>query len=213
MSDDMKKAYICPVQAMIILLILVCNPAFSQKGIQYGFSVGIQNTLLRSKNNTEVDVKNAFCPLVTADIAYGISNYFGIQSGIGYALYSQNTSQFRNNFNYLSVPLYLKIGGFRNNRRFALSVIGGANFKFLLSANNVYHNEKKDISNYTTRYHRDYTLGMGIKYKINNNLILESHLTGSFLGGSFNKASLEGFFLRNFNYGLVIGFKYHIGQK
>jgi len=213
MSDDMKKASICPSLTMIILLILVCNPVFSQEGLQYGLSVGIQNTLLRSKNSTEVDVKNAFCPLVTADIAYGLSNYIGIQSGIGYALYSQNTSQFRNNFNYLTIPLYLKVGGFKNNRRFALSVFGGANFKFLLSANNIDNNEKKAISNYTTAFHQDYTLGMGMKYNIGNSLTLETHLTGSFLGGSFNKASLEGFFLRNFNYGLVIGFKYHMRQK
>ncbi len=207
----MSKELHSPILATIALLIIGCSIISAQEGLHSGISTGIQNTLLWSEGRSEIDVKNAFCPLVTADIEYRFEPRFGIQSGIGYALYSQNTSKFRNNFNYLTVPLYLKLGGFKkNNRKFALSILGGPNFKFLISANNVYQDEKNDISDYTTEFHLDYTLGVGLKYKLNDKLLLESHLTGSFLGGSFNKTSFDGFVLKNFNYGAVFGFKYRI---
>ena|GEM_PF-3539702 len=210
----MKKGQNFLMLAMIILLILICSVSYAQDGLHVGISIGVQNTLLWSEGRSEIDVKNAFCPLVTADIEYRFEPRLGIQSGIGYALYSQNTSKFRNNFNYLTVPLYLKLGGFKkDNRKFALSILGGPNFKFLILANNVYQDEKNDISDYTTEFHLDYTLGIGLKYKLNDNLVLESHLTGSFLGGSFNKTSFDGFVLRNFNYGAVISLKYRIWKK
>ncbi len=108
----------------------------------------------------------------------------------------------------------MRLGGFKNeNRKFALSLLGGPNFKFLISANNVYQNEKNDIGDYTADFHLDYTLGIGLKYKLNDSFVLESHLTGTFLGGSFNNASFDGFVLENFNYGVVIGFKYHLKGK
>lgn len=210
----MIKGPISPPLAMIILLMLVTGISYAQDGLIVGISAGVQNTLLQSAGRSEIDVKNAFCPLISADIEYGLEPRLGIQSGIGYSLYSQNTSEFRNNFNYLTVPLYLKLGGFKkDDRKFAFSFLGGPNFKFLVSANNVYQNEKKNISDYTTNFHLDYTLGIGIKYKLNDSFVLESHFTGTFLGGSFNNASLDGFVLKNYNYGAVIGFKYNLKRE
>lgn len=210
----MNKVQNGPVMATIILLILICSISSAQEGLHAGISTGVQNTLLWSEGRSEIDVKNVFCPLITADIEYRLEPRLGIQSGIGYALYSQNTSKFRNNFNYLTIPLYLKLGGFKKeNRKFALSFLGGPNFKFLISANNVYQNEKNDIRDYATDFHLDYTLGIGLKYKLNDSFVLESHLTGTFLGGSFNNASFDGFVLENFNYGAIIGFKYHLKGK
>ena len=209
--SEIRKAYNIPVLLPVVLLMLGLNPAYSQEGLHSGFSIGIQNTQLWSKDNSEIEVQNAYCPLVTAEIEYRVLPRVGVHSGAGYALYAQNTGKFRNNFNYLSVPLYLKIGGYKkNDRKFALSFFGGPNFKFLMSANNRYQDEKSDISEYTTGFHLDYTAGAGLNYRINENLILESHLTSSFLGGSFNRTSFDGFFLRNFNFGAVIGFKYSL---
>ena len=210
----MNKGQNYPIQVLIILLLLSCSISSAQDGLHLGITSGVQNTLLWSEGRSEIDVRNAFCPLITADIEYRIEPRIGVKSGIGYALYSQNTSKFRNNFNYLTVPLYLKLGGFKKDqRKFALSFFGGANFKFLISANNVYQNEKNDISEYATDLHLDYTLGMGLKYKLDDNILLETHLTGSLPGGSFNNASLDGFILKNFNYGVVIGFQYHFKRK
>ncbi len=210
----MKKGQNFPMLVMTIILIVVCSIGSAQNGFHVGISAGVQNTLLWSEGRSEIDVRNAFCPLITADIEYRVEPIFGIQSGIGYSLYSQNTSKFRNNFNYLIVPLYLKLGGFKKeNKKFALSFLAGPNFKFLISANNVYQDDKNNISEYTTNFHLDYTLGIGLKYKLDDNFLLESHLTGTILGGSFNNASFDGFVLENFNYGLVIGFKYHFGRK
>jgi hypothetical protein len=128
-------------------------------------------------------------------------------------MYSQNTSKFRNNFSYLTAPTYFKLGGFKNKRKFALSFFGGPNFKYLVSASNVTQNEKNDISEYTTRFHIDYTLGIGLKHQLNENLVIESHITGSLLGGSFNKSTTDFFILKNTNYGAVLGFKYHFSRK
>ena len=164
--------------------------------------------------SSEIDVKNAFCPYISADIEYRFAPRIGIQSGLGYAFYSQNTSKFRNNFNYLTVPLYLRVGGFKkDNRKFALSFFGGPNFKFLMSANNIFQDEKKNISDYTTEFHLDYTFGIGLNYRLNERLVLESHFTGTLWGSSFNNVSFTGFVLKNFNYGAVIGFKYQLRKK
>lgn len=210
----MRKAYIYPFIATLTLLVLSCSFSSAQNGLRYGISAGIQNTLLNSEMSSEIDVKNAICPLVTADIEYRFAPRIGLQSGLGYALYSQNTSKFRNNFNYLTLPVYLKVGGFKkDNRKFALSFFGGPNFKFLMSANNIYQDEKNDISDYTTEFHLDYTFGIGLNYRLNERLVLESHLTGTLWGSSFNNASFTGFVLKNFNYGAVIGFKYQFKHK
>lgn len=205
----MRKIRHCILVVAVIILILGCSPVSAQDGFQFGISTGVQNTLLYSVYRSEIDVKNAFCPLATADIEYRFSPLFGIQSGIGYALYSQNTSKFRNNFSYLTTPIYFKFGGFRNKRKLALSLFGGPNFKYLISASNVTQNEKNDISEYTTRFHIDYTLGIGLKHQLNENLVIESHIMGSFLGGSFNKATTDFFILKNTNYGAILGFRYH----
>ena len=210
----MRKAYIYPSLTTLTLLLLSCSFSSAQNGLRFGISAGIQNTLLSSERSSEIDVKNAFCPLVTADIEYRFAPRIGVQSGIGYALYSQNTSKFRNNFNYLTLPVYLKVGGFKkDNRKFAFGFLGGPNFKFLMSANNIDQDAKNDITSYATEFHLDYTFGIGLNYRLDDRLVLESHLTGTLLGGSFNNASFNGFFLRNFNYGAMIGVKYHFNPK
>ena len=213
MNETMRSIQHCIWIAAVIIPILGGRPASAQDGFQFGVSAGVQNTLLYSSYRSEINVKNAFCPLVTADIEYRFSPLFGIQSGMGYALYSQNTSKFRNNFSYLTVPAYVKLGGFKKERKFALSFFGGPNFKYLISASHVTQHEKNDISEYTKQFHIDYTLGIGLKYQLNENLVMESQLTGSFLGGSFNRATTDFFILKNTNYGVVLGLKYHLHTR
>lgn len=197
--------------AISILLVLSCGISAAQDAFHVGITAGVQNTLLASSGRSEIDVKNAFNPVITADIEYRLEPWVGFQSGLGYALYSQNTSEFKNNFSYLTIPFYLKIGGFKKeNRKLAFSMFGGPNFKFLMAANNIYQNEKTDISAYTTDFHLDYTLAFGLKYKLNERFVLESHLTATSFGGTFNNTSFDGFILQNFNYGLVFAFKYRL---
>jgi hypothetical protein len=184
----------------------------AQNGFWYGASVGIQNTFLSSKNSSEIDVKNAYRPTSTLDIEYRFNPKLSIQSGLGYALYTQNTSKFKNNFNYLVVPLYIKGGKFKENKKYALSTFFGFNYKILLSACNIYEGQKNDISEFTRNSHIDYTIGFGLKYKLQDNILLESHLTGAY-GGNFNNASFDGFILTNFNYGVVFSLKYNLSNK
>jgi hypothetical protein len=51
-----------------------------------------------------------------------------------------------------------------------------------------------------------------LKRKILRILILESQLTSTFPGGSIHRTSFDGSFLRNFNDGAVIGFKYRLSK-
>lgn len=197
----------------LFLLSLNCSPGLAQNGFWFGGTAGMQNTILSSAGRSEIDTKNAFRPLLSADVSYRFSPKFEIQTGLGYALYTQNTSEFKNNFSYLTVPLYIKGGRFKKDRKYALSYFGGANYKFLLSAKNRYQGEINDISEYTTGFHLDYTFGIGMKFKIQDNLILESHLMGTLGGGSLNRTSLDGFLLSNFNYGVRVGLKYKLEGK
>ena len=203
----MTKRYI-----ILIFLIGFALTLNAQNGFWYGASFGIQNTLLSSKNSSEIDVKNAFRPMSTLDIEYRFNPKISIQSGLGYALYTQNTSKFKNNFNYLVIPLYIKGGKFKGNKNYALSTFFGFNYKYLLSAKNIFDGEKNDIFEYTTNSHIDYTIGFGLKYKIRDDLFLESHLTGAY-GSNFNNASFDGFLLTNINYGISFSLKYNISNK
>jgi hypothetical protein len=202
------------ISITILLLIgLKCSPGLAQNGFWIGATAGVQNTMLSSKSRSEIDTKNAFRPLLSADVAYRFSPRFEIQSGIGYALYTQNTSEFKNNFSYLTVPLRFKVGRFKKDRKYALSYFGGVDYKFLLSAKNSYQGEINDISDYTRNFHLDYTFGIGIKFKIQKKLILESHLMGTIGDGSFNRVSFDGFYLTNINYGVAVGLKYQIKRN
>lgn len=211
MNKGLKIERSCLTATLVIVINLICSGSYAQDAFHVGISAGVQNTLLTSEGRSEIDVKNAFNPLITADIEYRLEPWVGFQSGLGYALYSQNTSEFRNNFSFLSIPLYLKIGGFKKEKRkLAFSMFGGPNFKFLMAANNIYQDEKTDISEYTTDFHLDYTLAFGLKNKLTERFVLESHLTISSWGGTFNNVSFDGFILQNFNYGLLVGLKYRL---
>ncbi|MFC2123193.1 hypothetical protein ACFLU5_00155 [Bacteroidota bacterium] len=192
--------------------VLITGPSFAQKGFWYGSSIGVQNTYLTSLGRSEIDTKNAIRPLMTIDIEYRVSPKVAIQSGIGYSLYTQNTSKFKNNFNYFTIPLYIKGGSFKNDRKYALSFFGGFNLNYLLSAQNIYQGERKDISDYTTDFLIYNVVGFGVKRKINDNFVIETHLIGS-MGGLLNNASTDGFLLMNMNYGLTVGLKYNFREK
>ena len=184
----------------------------AQKGLWYGVSAGVQNTMLSSKKRSEIDSKNAFRPLTTLDIEYRFSPKFAIQSGLGYALYTQNTSKFQNNFNYLLIPVYFKWGKIKAEKNLGTAFYFGYNFKHLFSAFNIYNEEKNDISGYAMKNHTDITAGYGIKYKINKNILFESYVTGAY-GGIFNNASFDYFVLTNINYGIMFSLKYKLIKK
>jgi len=68
--------------------------------------------------------KPALCPLFTATAAYQLGERAGFQAGLGYALYAQQSCTFKNQFHYLTVPVCLRVGGFKNpNRKRALVAV------------------------------------------------------------------------------------------
>ena len=195
-----------------LVLVFIVKPSSAQKGLWYGASLGMQNTYLRSWIRTEIDAKNAVRPVTLFNLEYQLSSGVSFQSGIGYSLYTQNTSKFKNNFNYLTIPLYLKGGSFKNDRKYALSYFCGINNHYLISAQNFYQEEKNDIKKYTRSFHQDITFGLGMKHRIRDNIQLETYLTGA-AGGYINKTSFDGFTLMNMNYGVIINLKYQFKKK
>lgn len=207
------KSKICQrLFLMGFILIIFIKPLSAQKGLWYGVTFGVQNTYLRSWIRTEIDAKNAVRPVALFNLEYQFSSGVAFQSGIGYSLYTQNTSKFKNNFNYLTIPLYLKGGSFKNANKYALSYFCGLNCNFLTSAQNIYKGEKNDIKEYTMGFHQDMAFGFGMKHKIRDNILVETYLTGA-VGGYINKTSFDGFALNNMNYGALISLKYHFKKK
>jgi len=185
----------------------------AQEGFWYGFSLGSQNTYLSSWLKSDIDSKNAIRPFGSVDFEYRFSPKFALQTGLGYTLFTQNTNSFKNNFNYLTIPVLYRGGSFKKDRRFAVSYYCGINNNFLLSAQNKYLDEKNDINEYTNKFHQELVLGLGIKHEIRENLILESHLIGSVGMQSINKLSTDGFSLINMNYGIKFSLKYQVKKK
>ena len=196
----------------LFLFVLTDNPISAQKGLWYGVSIGVQNTYLRSWLRSEIDAKNTVRPVTAINLEYQFSPKAAIQSGIGYSLFTQNTSKFKNNLNYLTIPLYFKGGSLKDDRKHALSYFGGINFNYLLSAQNLYQGEKNDIVKYTSSFHQDIVFGIGMKHKIRDNFLLETYLMGA-AGGTINKASTDGFALMNMNYGAIVSVKYQFRKK
>jgi hypothetical protein len=195
-----------------IAFMFAIKPLYAQEGLWYGISLGVQNTYLRSWIRSEIDAKNAARPVSFFNLEYQFSSNVSFQSGIGYSLYTQNTSKFKNNFNYFTIPVYLKGGSYKQDRRYALSYFGGVNLNFLLSAQNLYQGERNDIKEYTRSFHQDIIFGFGLKHKLRDNFLLEAYLTGA-VGGYIPKVSMDGFALLNMNYGVMISFKYQFRKK
>ncbi|MFH1052015.1 MAG: outer membrane beta-barrel protein [bacterium] len=196
---------------LIVFLILNCLflKVYCQKGFSVGTSLSVQNTKLDSRLNKKVETYNAYRPAGNINLQYRFSNKIALQSGIGYMLLTQKTTDFSNNFNYLNVPVYIKLGSYKNNRRFAFTYFGGFNFQYLINANNIYNNEKTNINKYCDSFHYETIVGTGLKYKINDKLEMESYAFIS-RGCVINKTTSNGFNLSNKNYGIIINMIYEL---
>jgi hypothetical protein len=205
MKNTVTKLFI------LIFLVSFVSKSNAQEGFWYGVSLGVQNTYLVSKLSS-IDAKNALRPNTMIDIEYRYSPKFALQSGVGYSLFTQNTSKFKNNFNYLTIPLYIKGGRFKDDRKWGNSYFVGMNFNFILSAQSKYQGEKNDITSYTNKLLKDIVIGYGVKYKFSENFLLECHLTGSY-GSSIDLGSSNGSKLIHINYGGLISIKYQLRKK
>jgi len=188
----------------------------AQEGFWFGISPGIQNTLLYSGFRSEIDTRSIARPVLMASASYVYSERFSVQSGIGYAFYTQNTSKFSNDFHYATFPLYFKFRrkqkkkkGWKRNQ---LTTMIGTNFQYLIAARNNYEGKHNDITAYTARYHVDNLLAIGITRQINSSSVMEAYFTSSF-GSVINKHSLDGFSLVNTNFGLLFNFRFQLNGK
>jgi hypothetical protein len=194
-----------------LIVFLILNSLFFKVYCQKAFSVGtslfIQSTTLDSRLLKEVETYNAYRPAGSLILQYRFSNKIALQSGIGYMLLTQKTSDFSNNFNYLNVPIYLKLGSYKNNRSLALAYFGGFNLQYLIKANNIHNNEKTNINNYCDSFHYEAVFGAGLKNKINDKIEMEYY--GFISRGSvINKTTSNGYNLSNKNYGIMINMIY-----
>ncbi|MBL7110507.1 MAG: outer membrane beta-barrel protein [Bacteroidales bacterium] len=196
----------------VSLLILITHCTSAQDRFWVGLSGGLQNTYLLSSGRSEIDAQNAFRPNLLLNFEFRFSPKIALQTGLGYSLYTQKTSKFNNNFHYLIIPLHIKTGRFRKERKIALAYFVGVDFNYLLSAKNVYMDERSNIVEYTKRLHTEPVLGLGIKKKINEQFLVETYITGK-MGGVINNASNDGFALINRNYGIMVSLTHIIPRS
>jgi len=195
-----------------LFLILITHSASAQDWFWIGLSGGIQNTYLLSKGRSEIDAQNAFRPNLALNAEFRFSPRLAFQTGLGYSLYTQKTSKFSNNFHYLTIPLHLKAGRFRKERKICLAYFTGVDMNYLLTAKNVYLDERSNIVEYTNRLHTELILGLGMKKKINEQFLIEVYLTGK-AGGMINNATNDGFVLVNRNYGIMVSLTHSILRR
>lgn len=190
-----------------IVFQLITFSTYSQNRWSLGLSIAIQNTKLQSETMSRVNVESAYRPFFDAIVQYRFTKKLALESGIGYSLLTQNTSEFNNNFNYLSMPFYLKLGSYKKDRKIALSYLIGIKTQYLFTAKNIYNNNKTDITEYCDKLHFEGLLGLGVKYKLND--IFEIEFYGFAARGTvINETTHEGFNLYNKNMGLMFNLLY-----
>ena len=110
---------------IILIIMLISEGAvglqlFAQGKFQIGLSSQIHNTRLMV-DYSSTRVKGAYRPTCVFFAEYDIGRHLGLHTGLGYTMMTQNSDAFKNNFHYLAMPLYLKIGRLNDDKRLAFT--------------------------------------------------------------------------------------------
>jgi hypothetical protein len=196
---------------LIAIIFIITGLKFvnAQEKLSFGLSTQIQNTKLLV-NASSLIVKGAYRPTSILFTEYNFWRKMSIHTGIGYTMMTQNSDAFKNDFHYLAMPLYLKHGKMKDNKKLAFKSFYGANFHYLLNANHTYLNgEKVNIMEHCRQFHWELVVGGGLKYRLSDNLSLEA-LTSFSIGymlTKFNPAYMD---VHNINTGFMLNLSYKI---
>ena len=98
--------------SIFLLMVLSKLQVFAQDRLSVGVSAQMLNTRFLV-NISNFQTKGIYRPGSNVFIDYKLSRKYTLRSGIGYSMITQNSDVFKNNINYLAIPLYLKTGNFK----------------------------------------------------------------------------------------------------
>lgn len=196
----------------LLISILIATVAFAsqleaQDRLLMGVSAQIHNTRLMV-DLTSTQVKSAYRPASVLFMEYEFGRRLGFHTGLGYSMMTQNSDAFKNNFHYLAVPLHLKIGRLKEDKRLAFTSFFGVDMHYLLKAEHQNDDgSKMDLKEYAQTWHTDLTGGAGVKLRLTGNLALETMLSISY-GSNVNAYNAALMDINNLNTGFRLNLSY-----
>ena len=191
------------LQRNILVIMLISAAAnglqlFAQGKLQIGISSQIHNTrLLVDYSSTHV--KGAYRPTCVFFVEYDIGRHLGLHTGLGYTMMTQNSDAYKNNFHYLAMPLYLKIGRLKDDKRLAFTSFIGLDMHYLLKANHIsLDGNGTDIMEYAQIFHSDLAGGAGMKIRLTDSFALEALVSIS-IGSNINSYNAALMDINNLN--------------
>jgi hypothetical protein len=205
----MLKQRICQIIFISCLAILTKPEAYAQEKLSAGISAQMINTRFLV-NVSNFKTKGAFRPTTILFTEYCFSKKYSVHTGFGYSMMTQNSDAFKNNFHYLVMPMYLKTGRLKEDKRIAFETFYGFNFHFLLSAQHIFSDKTHEsIMNQCRKFHFDIAAGAGLKIKISERMVFEA-LSAFSLGYFINKRNAVHMDINNFNSGLMLNLSYKL---
>lgn len=179
----------------------------AQDKFSLGVSAQIQNTRLLVDLSSS-HVKGAYRPASVLFMEYEFGKNLGFHTGLGYSMMTQNSDAFKNNFHYLALPLHLKIGRLREDKRVAFTSFIGVDVHYLLKAEHQNpEGSEVDLSEYAQTFQTDLSGGAGAKFRLTESLALEAMLSISY-GSMVNADNAALMDINNLNFGFRINLSY-----
>ena len=200
------------MKQIILIFFFIAGGAFglhlhAQDRFSIGVSTQIHNTRLMV-DYSSTHVKGAYRPGSIFLAEYEFGKHMGLHTGLGYTMMTQNSDAFKNNFHYLAMPLYLKIGRLKEDKRLAFSSFIGVDMHYPLKATHLsLTGDRTDIMNYTQKFHADLAGGAGVKFRLSDRFSIEALISISH-GSSINVDNAALMDINNLNTGFRINLSY-----
>ena len=181
----------------------------AQGRLEIGISTQLHNTRLMVDLTTS-KVKGAYRPAEVLFAQYGLGRHLALHSGLGYAMMTQNSDAFKNNFHYLALPVHMKIGRLKEYQRLAFTSFIGLDMHYLIGANRISPDgDKTDIVEYAQKIHSDMTGGAGVKFRLTERIALEGLVSISY-GSNINSYNAALMDITNFNTGFRLNLSFKL---
>lgn len=196
----------------ILIFILIAGESFglhlhAQDRFLIGVSTQIHNTRLMV-DYSSTRVKGAYRPSSVLFAEYEFGKHLGLHTGLGYTMMTQNSDAFKNNFHYLAMPLYLKIGRLKEDKCLAFTSFIGMDMHYPLKATHISLNgDRTDILDYTQKFHADLAGGAGVKFRLSNRFSMEALVSISH-GSNISVDNAALMDINNLNTGFRINLSY-----
>ena len=193
--------------SIIILSLVVSTRLDGQDRFSIGLSSQINNTRLMV-DYSSTRVKGAYRPAAILYTEFEFGRYLGFHTGLGYTMMTQNSDAFKNNFHYLAMPLYLKVGRLDEHRLLAFSSFIGTDLHYLIKAIHLTPDGiNSDIGEYAQSFHSDFAAGAGVKFRLSGSFSIEAMLTAS-IGTMINADNAALMDINNLNTGFRLNLSY-----